>query len=337
VKLPYNWASKAVLLALPLVTALVCIGIGRYSMSIGESFSVLWNTFTGNAANVSPQAYSVVIRIRLPRILLAILCGSGLAVSGAAFQALFTNPLATPDTLGVAAGTSFGAALALLLKLPAMGVQVVALVFGLSAVLLSYSISKTKGRTTIIMIVLSGIIIASMFDAFVSLIKYVADPEDQLPAITYWLMGSLARISYRGLAMGAPFIVAGIVVIFALRWKLNVLSLNEDEARSMGVHVKVLRLCIIVAATMITGSAVAMCGQVGWVGLLIPHICRMIFGGNNRRLIPVSISLGAAFLLIIDTIARAATAAEIPVSILTSTIGAPFFILLLRKTGGGWL
>lgn len=322
---------------MPLITALVCIGIGRYSMSIGESFSVLWNTFTGATGSISPQAYSVVIRIRLPRILLAILCGSGLAVSGAAFQALFTNPLATPDTLGVAAGTSFGAALALLLKLPALGVQVVALLFGLSAVLLSYSISKTRGRTTIIMIVLSGIIIASMFDAFVSLIKYVADPEDQLPAITYWLMGSLARISYKGLAMGAPFIVAGVVVIFVLRWKLNILSLNEDEARSMGIHVKILRLCIIVAATMITGSSVAMCGQVGWVGLLIPHICRMIFGGNNRRLIPVSMSLGAAFLLIIDTTARAATAAEIPVSILTSTIGAPFFILLLRKTGGGWL
>jgi iron complex transport system permease protein len=223
VKLPYNWASKTVLLALPLITALVCIGIGRYSMSMGESFSVLWNTFTGAAAKVSPQAYSVVIRIRLPRILLAILCGSGLAVSGAAFQALFTNPLATPDTLGVAAGTSFGAALALLLKLPSLGVQFVALIFGLSAVLLSYSISKTRGRTTIIMIVLSGIIIASMFDAFVSLIKYVADPEDQLPAITYWLMGSLARISYQGLAMGAPFIVAGVVVIFVLRWKLNIL------------------------------------------------------------------------------------------------------------------
>jgi iron complex transport system permease protein len=306
-------------------------------MSIGESFSVLWNVFTGGAANVSPQAYSVIIRIRLPRILLAILCGSGLAVSGAAFQALFTNPLATPDTLGVAAGTSFGAALALLLKLPALGVQVVALVFGLSAVLISYSISKIKGRATIIMIVLSGIIIASMFDAFVSLIKYVADPEDQLPAITYWLMGSLARISYQGLAMGAPFITAGIAAIFVLRWKLNILSLNEDEARSMGVHVKILRLCVIAAATMITGSAVAMCGQIGWVGLLVPHICRMIFGGNNRRLIPVSMSLGAAFLLIIDTTARAATAAEIPVSILTSTIGAPFFILLLRKTGGGWL
>ncbi|MDR1971550.1 MAG: iron ABC transporter permease [Treponema sp.] len=336
-KLPYNRVSKILLLVLPLAAALACIGIGRYSISIGESFTVLWSTFTGAAARVSPQAYSVIMRIRLPRILLAILCGGGLAVSGAAFQALFTNPLATPDTLGVAAGTSFGAALALLLKLPALGVQFVALVFGLLAVSLSYSISRIRGKTTIIMIVLSGIIISSMFDALVSLIKYVADPEDQLPAITYWLMGSLARVSYEGLAIGAPLIAAGAAFIFALRWKLNILSLNEDEARSMGVQVKLLRLGIIVAATMITGSAVAMCGQVGWVGLLIPHICRMIFGSNNSRLVPASISAGAVFMLIIDTAARAATAAEIPVSILTATIGAPFFMLLLRKTGGGWL
>ncbi|GHS99514.1 iron ABC transporter permease [Synergistales bacterium] len=336
-KLPYTLPSKAILLILPFFTALLCVGIGRYSISIGESFAVLFGVFAGNTESISPQAFSVIFNIRLPRIALAVLCGGGLAVSGTAFQALFTNPLATPDTLGVASGASFGAALALLMGFTALGVQIVALVFGLVAVTLSYSISKIRGKSTIIMVVLSGLVVSSMFNAFVSVIKYVADPENQLPSITYWLMGSFTSVGYQNLAIGAPLILAGVGTIFALRWKLNILSLNEDEARAMGLNVKLMRLSVIVAATLITGSTVAMCGQVGWVGLLIPHTCRMVFGGNNSRLVPSSISLGAVFMMVIDTAARAATAAEIPISILTATIGAPFFILLLRKTGGVWL
>jgi iron complex transport system permease protein len=336
-RVSYSLPSKAVLVLLPFFTAFVCMGIGRYSISMADSFDVLWGGFMGNAGEISSQAYRVIFSIRLPRVLLAILCGSGLAASGAAFQALFTNPLATPDTLGVASGASFGAALALLLSLPSLEVQAAAMLFGLAAMFLSYSISKIRGKSTIIMVVLSGLVVSSMFNAFISLIKYVADPENQLPSITYWLMGSFASVTYRALSIGAPLIILGVSVIFALRWKLNILSLNEDEARSMGVHVKMTRLALILAATLVTGSTVAMCGQVGWVGLLIPHICRMIFGGNNRYLVPASVSLGAAFMIVIDTIARAATTAEIPASILTATIGAPFFVLLLRKTGGAWL
>jgi iron complex transport system permease protein len=336
-KLRYGRPVKAAALALPILTALICIGVGRYSISVTESFAVLYRGFTGNHEAISPQAYVVIFNYRLPRILLAMLCGGGLAVSGAAFQALFTNPLATPDTLGVASGASFGAALALLIELPAFGVQVAALLFGLAAVFLSCSISRVRGKSTIVMVVLSGLVVSSMFNAFISLIKYVADPENQLPAITYWLMGSFASVTYGKLTLGAPLIVTGIAVIFALRWKLNILSLNEDEARSMGVNVRLTRAGVIAAATLITASAVAMCGQVGWVGLLIPHICRMILGGNNQSVIPASLSLGAAFMLVIDTAARSATAAEIPVSVLTATIGAPFFIMLLRKTGGSWI
>ncbi len=326
-----------VLIILPLLTALFCIGIGRYSLTMGESFRVLWDSLLYGSKAVDSQSYSVVVNIRLPRIILALLCGAGLAVSGAAFQALFSNPLATPDTLGVAAGASFGAVLALLLWDNLLWIQAIALLIGLLAVLLTYSISKLRGKLTVIMMVLSGLVVSSMFQAFVSLIKYLADPEDKLPSITYWLMGSLASITYKSLLIGAPFIVAGIAIILALRWKLNVLSLSEDEAHSMGVNVKRLRLFIIVAATMITVSAVSMCGQIGWVGLLIPHIARMLFGSNNRFIIPASISLGAVFMLVIDTFARSATAAEIPVSILTATIGAPFFIFLLRRTGGAWM
>lgn len=218
-----------------------------------------------------------------------------------------------------------------------MGVQYVALLFGLLALLLTYSISQRKGITNVIMVVLAGVIISSMFEAFVSLVKYVADPEEQLPTITYWLMGSLSSITYQGLLLGAPLIILGIILLMALRWKLNILSLNEDEAKAMGMNVRAMRLVVMVAATLITGSCVSMCGQVGWVGLLIPHICRMLFGSNNKHVIPACISLGAVFMLVIDTVARAATSAEIPVSILTATIGAPFFIFLLRKTGGTWL
>ncbi len=326
-----------VLVALPLLTALVCIGIGRYSLSIGESFAVLSRSLLFGKESVDLQSYSVIIMIRLPRIILALLCGAGLAVSGASFQSLFTNPLATPDTLGVAAGASFGAVLALLVWDNLIWVQAIALLMGLMAVLLTYSISRLREKSTLIMMILSGIVISSMFQAFVSLIKYLADPEDKLPAITYWLMGSLSSITYRSLLIGAPFIIVGIVLVFALRWKLNVISLSEDEARSMGVNVKQLRLLIIFAATMITASAISMCGQVGWIGLLIPHIARMMFGSNNRFVIPASISFGAVFMLVIDTAARSATAAEIPVSILTATIGAPFFIFLLRRTGGAWM
>ena len=336
----YSKSRKALstfaLIVLPFVIALFCIGIGRYSISMPESLKVLISAFLSGKEGIDPNNFSVIINIRLPRIILALLCGAGMAASGAAFQALFTNPLATPDTLGVAAGASFGAVLALLVWNNLIWIQTIALFTGLGAVFLTYSISKKQGKASVIMMVLSGIVVSSMFQAFVSLIKYLADPEDKLPAITYWLMGSLSGVTYRSLAIGAPLIIIGILIIYVLRWKLNVLSLSEDEAQSLGISVKRLRFLVILAATMTTASAISMSGQIGWVGLLIPHISRMVFGSNNRAVIPASISLGAIFMLLVDTAARSATAAEIPVSILTATIGAPFFIFLLRKTGGTW-
>lgn len=310
------------------------MGIGRIYMSPVEIVSDLYRILTAGPDSVEPQVYSVLINVRLPRIILAVLCGAGLAVSGAAFQSIFSNALATPDTLGVAAGASFGAALALLLKAGLIVVQLTALAVGFAAVVLTYLISRQRQGVSTVMVILSGMVIASLFEAGISIIKFVADTESQLPAITYWLMGSLSNTSYRSLALGAPFIMIGVGVIFALRWKLNVLMLSEEEAKTMGVNVKLMRVIVALAATMITASCVSMCGQVGWVGLLIPHICRMLFGSNNRQVVPASISLGASFLLIMDTVARSATAAEIPISILTAIIGAPFFILLLKKTGG---
>lgn len=314
------------------VVALICLGVGRYSLSPWQILKSFGDAISGNAGDM--MAKTVIFKVRLPRILLAIAIGAGLSCSGAAFQGLFSNPLATPDTLGVASGASFGAVIAMMLHWNLIGIQLCALVWGLISCFITYSISKIRGKSSVIMIVLGGMVVSSLFQALVSLMKYMADPEDELPSITYWLMGSLASVTYRSLLFGVPCIIIGLAIIYALRWRLNILSLNEDEARSMGMNIKLLRLLIIVASSLITASCVSMCGQVGWVGLLIPHISRMLMGSNNRTVVPLSIGFGASFMVIIDTFARSASSAEIPLSILTAVIGAPFFIGLLRKSGG---
>ena len=241
--------------------------------------------------------------------------------------------MATPDTLGVASGAGFGAALGLLMGFSLIGVQLTALLVGSAAVALTWlaGSGKTRGLSTI---VLAGIMMGSLFNALISLVKFMADEESQLPAITYWLMGGLHNAAYKTLLLGAPPIVLGILVLYLLRWRMNLLPLSEDEARSSGVNISVMRGVTVVCATLITASCVSMCGQVGWVGLLIPHMCRMKFGSNHLSLVPASVSLGAAFMIIVDTVARSVSAQEIPVSILTAIIGAPFFILLMRKSGG---
>lgn len=320
---------------LPFAAAVICIGIGRYNISPAESLGILLSPLTGR--EVDPQGWSVIYHVRLPRILLALAVGMGLSVSGASFQSLFSNPLATPDTLGVATGASFGAVLALLFTRNILVVQLAALLMGLAALAGTCLISRLNGKNSILMVVLGGMVVSSLFQALVSLAKYVADPEEDLPAITYWLMGSMSRATYQGLAVGIPLILLGVAVLFLLRWRLNILSLQEDETKALGIDVKKLRLIVMAAATLVTAACVSLCGQVGWVGLLIPHAARMLYGSDNRKIIPVSIGLGSAFMVAIDTASRAATAAEIPVSILTAIIGAPFFIILLRKTGGARL
>ena len=324
--------ARLLLLLLPPLTALVALCVGRVPIAPAEVFRSI-AAHLGAGYQLSANTEQVLWSMRLPRILLALLTGAGLAVSGCAFQSLFSNPLATPDTLGVASGSALGAALALLLGCHIFGVQALALVFGVVALALSWlaGSGRSRGLNTII---LAGIMIGSLFTALVSLVKFVADTESQLPAITYWLMGSLNSASYSTLAMGAPLIVVGLVILYALRWRLNILPLPEDEARASGVSLRSLRIVTILCATGITAACVSMCGQVGWVGLLVPHICRMRFGSNHLSLVPASISLGAAFMVIVDTLARTLTAATIPISVLTAIIGAPFFILLLRRSGG---
>ena len=320
-------------LAAVVVLALAAMTLGRYEITLPQFFAAL---FPGAFPDieVSDTMRNVIFNVRLPRILLALLSGAGLAVSGGAFQAIFSNPLATPDTLGVATGSSFGAILGILFGLSSMLVQLSALAFGMLAVGLVYLIGCTNKRSNIIMIVLAGMVVGALFSALVSLVKYAADPQDVLPAITFWLMGSLSGATRDSLLMGAPLILLGTALIFVYRWKLNAMTLPEEEATALGIPVRRIRVLVTLGAGMVTAAVVSMCGLIGWVGLLVPHVARMLFGNDNSRVIPASIGFGSIFMLVIDTVARCATASEIPVSILTAIIGAPVFILLLRKTGG---
>lgn len=322
-------AAAVVLLSLAALT------MGRFEVTLDQ----IWAVFFPGAGrqDVNQTVENVILNVRLPRIGLALLAGAGLSSAGAAFQALFANPLATPDTLGVATGASFGAVLAILFGWSSFAIQTCALAAGILAVALVYLVSmprKGGGRASVIMIVLAGMVVGSLFSALVSLVKYSADPQDVLPAITFWLLGSLSSTTKETLLLGAPFILAGMLILFLFRWKLNAMTLTEEEAVSLGISVKKIRAAVILGAAMITASVVSMCGLIGWVGLLIPHIARMLFGSNNQKVLPASMGLGAVFMLVIDTMARCLLASEIPVSILTAIIGAPFFILLLRKTGG---
>lgn len=320
-----------ILILLPILVSFICIGIGRFQISPADILtSIRGHLFGGVGA--ADTVEMTLWNIRLPRILLALLVGAGLSASGCAYQSLFSNPLATPDTLGVASGAGFGAALAILAGLEFMGIQLVSLLFGGAAVYLTILAGKSKDRKGMSSVVLAGIMIGSLFNALISLVKFMADTESQLPEITYWLMGTLNAAGYDSLKLGAPFILTGIVILLLLRWRMNLLPINEEEAMSMGVNLKRLRGVTILCATAMTASCVSMCGQVGWVGLLVPHMCRMKFGNNHQALLPASVFTGAAFMVAVDTLARSISAAEIPISILTAVIGAPFFIILMRRT-----
>ena len=310
------------------IFALYALCTGQYQISLEE----LVRAFAGK--EVSANVMTVLFKIRLPRILVSIAAGAGLSAAGAAFQSMFANPLATPDTLGASNGASFGAALAILLGFNILGIQAMALIFGLSAIALVFLVSGADRRNvSILTVVLSGMVISSLFSALVSFVKF-ADPNDVLPVITYWLMGSFSSINLKSLYTGLPLIAAGTVILYLIRYRLNVLSLSKEETVSLGIDVPKIRTLIIVSSTLITASVTAMCGVISWVGLLIPHIARMLVGSDNCRVIPCSIVCGGLFLVVIDTLARTLAISEIPVSILTSIIGAPVFILLLKKTGG---
>ena len=317
------------MILLPTVTGILCMCFGRMKLPFSDVINSICSIFTGEIDNL--QVYSVVVNLRLPRILMAIIVGAGLTCAGDTFQSLFSNPLATPDILGVTSGTCVGAILAIILSCSILETQLIALVFGLISVLFTMKIAGKNKSGSMVYLVLAGVIASSLFNAIGSLLKYTADPQDKLPEITYWLMGSFTSATYKKIIVGSPLILIGIVLIFLLRWRLNILSLSEDEAKSSGIDIKKTRMLFILASTIITASCVSMCGQVGWIGLLIPHCARMLVGSNNRYVIPLSISLGACFMIIIDTLSRTVSVIELPLSILTAIIGAPVFISLLSK------
>lgn len=335
-KISKEKAIAIAMLGLPIIAIFVSICLGRYIVSPGVVFSILASHVIPMEATWTDIQETVVMQIRLPRIMLAMLVGAGLSISGAALQGLFGNPLVSPHILGVSAGAGFGAALGILTAGHMTVIQTLAVVFGVFAIFITHAISRIRGGTPLFMLVLSGVIVGAFFQALISLLKYVADPEDTLPSIVFWLMGSLTGTSYRDLLIGAPLMLIGITVLLLLRWRINILSLGEEEAKSLGISVEKLKWIVIMAVTLISAVAVSLCGIIGWVGLVIPHIGRMLVGNDHKKLLPACVSIGAVYMLFIDNIARTATAAEIPLSILTAVIGAPFFAYLLRRTGGKW-
>jgi iron complex transport system permease protein len=334
-----------ILLVILLVFFILSFAIGRYPVSPADVIQILTSKLvellTLQNFTITPTwpdiVETVVLQIRLPRIIAAMLIGGGLAIAGVAFQGLFRNPLVSPDILGVSSGASLGAALGILLSGNRIVIELMAFTIAILAVGICYSISKViKGNPTLSLI-LAGMAMGSLLNAFLSVVKYAADPTNELPAITYWLMGSLAAITNNDLLFAAIPMLIGIIVLILIRWRLNVLAMGEEEAMAMGVDTNKLRFVIVLCCTLVTASAVSISGTIGWIGLTMPHVGRMLVGPDHKKLVPVTVLLGAIFLLLIDNIARIMAQVEIPIGILTAIIGVPFFLYLLMKGKRGWI
>jgi iron complex transport system permease protein len=323
------------LIALPIAAACLSFFLGRFPIAPATLVRVLASRILPIQPDWPDTVETVIFNIRLPRIILALCIGAGLSISGAAFQGMFQNPLVSPDILGVTAGAGFGAAVGILLGGNSLLIQALALLFGTLAVTLSYVIGRIYKTTPTLMLVLAGIVVGAVFSALLSLAKYVADPKQKLPAIVFWLMGSLAAVSKRDVITTLPPIALGMAGLLLVRWRINILSMGDEEARSLGIKTDLLKGIVIVCCTVVTASAVSVCGIIGWIGLVVPHVGRMLVGPDHRSLLPASLALGATYLLLIDNLARTLISAEIPLGILTAIVGAPFFAYLLRRTRGG--
>lgn len=324
---------------LPFVLMVLSLFVGRYhipvSAVISDIFLSVKYLILGSGMPLSTN-HTVLFGVRFPRIIAALLVGSALSVAGASFQGVFQNPLVSPYILGVGAGAGFGACLGILISDSYVLVQFLAFIFGLLAMFAAIMMGKVSKGTGNLVFVLSGIIVGSIFTALISLAKYVADPYDDLPEIVFWLMGSLSNVRYTDVMWLAVPLIIGSAVLMLLRWRINILSLGEEEAKSLGIDTDRMRLVIIVCATLVTSAAVSLSGIIGWVGLVVPHIARMLVGPNYVRLLPASIVIGASFLLLVDDLARTVTATEIPLGIITSLMGAPLFAYLIKRGRLGW-
>jgi iron complex transport system permease protein len=316
---------------------LLAFTVGRYPVGLSDLFSVLASKLSGQASAVPAAVDNVIWQVRGPRVLAAALVGAALAVAGTAFQGLFRNPLVSPDILGASSGAAFGAVLGIYFSLGIFAIQAFAFVGGLIAVAAVYLVgSAVRARDPILVLVLTGVVVGALLGAGVGLVKYLADPYNQLPAMTFWLLGSLAATSVPDLVPLFGPVTIGTLVLVALRWRLNVMSLPDEEARALGVPTGPLRVVIVAAATLVTSASVATAGIIGWAGLVVPHIARSLVGPDFGKLIPTAALLGGGFLLVIDTLARTMAAIEIPLGILTAVVGTPFFIWLLTSVSKTW-
>lgn len=332
-----NRITVGFLIFLPVILFVLSLTLGRYQIGPIDVLRVLLSpAFPKFAADIPEIGRQLILRVRLPRALGALFIGASFGATGTAFQAIFKNPLVDSNILGVTSGAGFGAALALSLMGSSWQVQLSAFIFGLAAVILAFFGSRLYKTTPLLVLTLMGILVGSLFSSLTSLLKYVADPLDTLPAITFWLLGSLTSITWQSLPALAIITVFGTVFLLLVRWRLNILSLGDDEAKALGVDPTRMKLLIIVFATLMTAVAVSVSGVIGWVGLVIPHAGRMIVGPDHKRLLPVSVSLGAAFMMLVDNVARTLLPGEIPLGVLTGLIGVPLLIVLLRRNKTGW-
>jgi iron complex transport system permease protein len=316
---------------------LVAFIVGRYPIGLGDVLHVIGAKLAGRAADVPPAVESVIWQVRGPRVIAAALVGAALAVAGTAFQGLFRNPLVSPDILGASSGAALGAVLGIFFSLGVFAIQALAFAGGLIAVAAVYAIgSAVRARDPVLVLVLTGVVIGALLGAGVGLVKYLADPYNQLPAMTFWLLGSLAAVGPSDLLPLLGPVTLGTLVLLALRWRMNVMSLPDEEARALGVPTGPLRIAIVAAATLVTSASVATAGIIGWIGLVVPHVARTLAGPDFARLIPAAALLGGGFLLLIDTLARTGASIEIPLGILTALIGTPFFIWLLTSVAKTW-
>jgi iron complex transport system permease protein len=324
-------------LLLPLALIVISLLLGLYEIRVETVVKALLSLVLPQAAEgISSTELTLILRIRLPRVLSAALIGAALASTGAAFQGIFKNPLVDSNLLGVTSGAGFGAALALLLGGTALMVQGFAFGFGLLAVMVAYAGSRLYSSAPLIVLTLMGILIGSFFTSLTALTKYVADPLNTLPAITFWLLGGLTGVTWSSLPLLALITLGGSAFMWAVRWRLNILSLGDAEALALGMNPTRLKLLIILCATLMTAAAVAVGGVIGWIGLVIPHAARLLVGTDHKRLVPMSLALGASFLLIIDNISRTLLPAEVPLGILTGLVGVPILIVLLRRSQTVW-
>ncbi|WP_119681554.1 FecCD family ABC transporter permease [Indioceanicola profundi] len=331
------WRRWSPLLAV-LLLVLIAFGVGAYPISPVDLLASVWARLTSASSGLAPAAETVIWQVRLPRVAAALMVGAALATAGAAYQAMFRNPLVSPDLLGVSAGASLGAILGIVLSLPLVLIQGFAFAGGLVAVGVVYAVgAAVRGHDPVLLLVLAGIAVGALLSAAISMLKVLADPYDQLPAITYWLLGSLASTTPLDAWSIAPALLLGLVPLWLLRWRMNLLTLGEEEARALGVETGRLRLLYVAAATLVTAASVSIAGAVGWVGLLVPHVARMLVGPDFTRLLPAAALTGAGFLLAVDTLARTMAAVEVPLGILTACLGAPFFLWLMASGRRGWL